>query len=96
MMNVIASATLVSLLGIAPAFATPRTSAVFPAVAPDGALVQVQNRPDWDGDRRRDRDHYRPGHRYDRAPGHWHRYHSRPHDWRRRGCIIVGPVWFCP
>ncbi|MBN9075239.1 MAG: hypothetical protein J0H84_03380 [Rhizobiales bacterium] len=43
-----------------------------------------------------DRRHYRPGSRYDRAPHGWHRYRHRPHDWRTRGCIVVGPLWFCP
>jgi hypothetical protein len=40
--------------------------------------------------------HYRPGHHYRYAPHGWHRYHYRPRDWRTRGCIIVGPIWFCP
>jgi hypothetical protein len=45
------------------------------------------------------RDHYR-GHRrhyrgHDRYRG-WHRYHSRPYNWRARGCAVVGPIWFCP
>lgn len=26
----------------------------------------------------------------------WHRYSHRPHNWRSRGCVIVGPIWFCP
>lgn len=39
---------------------------------------------------------YRPGYRYRSAPRGWHRYHARPRDWRSRGCVIVGPVWFCP
>lgn len=39
---------------------------------------------------------YRAGHRYRSAPHGWHRYHARPRDWNRRGCIMVGPVWFCP
>lgn len=33
-------------------------------------------------------------HRYDRYRG-WHRYHSRPHNWRSRGCVAIGPIWFC-
>lgn len=40
--------------------------------------------------------HYRAGQRYRSAPRGWHRYHARPRDWQRRGCVIVGPVWFCP
>lgn len=39
---------------------------------------------------------YRAGHRYKSAPRGWRRYSARPGDWQRRGCIIVGPVWFCP
>jgi hypothetical protein len=40
--------------------------------------------------------HYRPGGRYRTAPHGWHRYGARPSNWQRRGCVIVGPVWFCP
>jgi hypothetical protein len=37
-----------------------------------------------------------PGSRYSKAPPSWHRYKQRPGNWRTRGCIIVGPIWFCP
>jgi len=45
-----------------------------------------------------DRHHsrYHAGGHYRSAPHGWHRYHSRPGDWRTRGCILVGPLWFCP
>lgn len=39
---------------------------------------------------------YRPGYRYRSAPRGWHGYYSRPAYWRTRGCVIVGPLWFCP
>jgi hypothetical protein len=39
---------------------------------------------------------YRAGSRYRSAPHGWHRYNARPRDWRTRGCVIVGPLWFCP
>jgi Ni/Co efflux regulator RcnB len=39
---------------------------------------------------------WNPGHRYDRSPPGWRQYKARPYDWQRRGCVIVGPVWFCP
>lgn len=26
----------------------------------------------------------------------WNRYNSRPYSWRSRGCVAVGPIWFCP
>jgi hypothetical protein len=28
--------------------------------------------------------------------GGWNRYHSRPSRWQTRGCVAIGPVWFCP
>jgi len=39
---------------------------------------------------------YRPGGHYRHAPGNWHRYDKRPGDWHTRGCIVVGPIWWCP
>ncbi len=42
------------------------------------------------------RNKYRAGGRYNKAPGNWHRYDKRPGDWQHRGCIIVGPIWWCP
>ncbi len=42
------------------------------------------------------RQKYRAGGRYNRAPSNWHRYDNRPGDWQRRGCVIVGPIWWCP
>jgi len=39
---------------------------------------------------------YVAGHRYRSAPHGWHRYGRRPGDWRTRGCILAGPIWFCP
>jgi hypothetical protein len=27
---------------------------------------------------------------------HWRRYHARPSNWEARGCIVVGPIWYCP
>ncbi|EJW11338.1 hypothetical protein A33M_3234 [Rhodovulum sp. PH10] len=77
------------------------------AGAAGAAVVDVQWRPDrdgrYDGRRGPDRRDFRRDHR--RGPvyrGHrgpprgWHRYSRRPGDWRRRGCMQVGPVWFCP
>lgn len=47
---------------------------------------------------RHDRRHYDRRHydrRYDKYRG-WHRYDKRPYGWRQRGCVVVGPIWFCP
>jgi hypothetical protein len=42
------------------------------------------------------RGRYHPGRRYRHAPYGYRRYSSRPYNWRSRGCVIVGPLWFCP
>lgn len=39
---------------------------------------------------------YVPGRRYSAPPHGWRRYGARPGDWRTRGCVMVGPLWFCP
>jgi hypothetical protein len=33
--------------------------------------------------------------RYQQYSG-WHRYSHRPSRWSNRGCVAVGPIWFCP
>lgn len=35
------------------------------------------------------------GERHPRYHG-WYRYHARPYNWNTRGCVAIGPVWFCP
>ena len=61
--------------------------------------VQVQHlerRRVYRGVYRQERDHrYTAGRRYNRAPSHYRRYAYRPYNWQSRGCILVGPVWFC-
>ncbi|SFV38714.1 hypothetical protein SAMN04488557_3811 [Hyphomicrobium facile] len=66
-------------------------------VAASTAIQQVDYRNDH-------RNNYRNNHkrkyyhkRHDRHPPKgWHRYHKRPGDWSRRGCMAIGPVWWCP
>jgi hypothetical protein len=42
----------------------------------------------------RDR-HYRG--RYYHGGRYWgRRYYYRPYNWEALGCIVVGPVWYCP
>jgi hypothetical protein len=54
-----------------------------------------KERHHWRRDRHRD--HWRGGHWRRHGPPHgWRRYHSRPWDWRQRGCAMFGPIWFCP
>lgn len=45
-------------------------------------------------ERRWDRRDWRQDRRYYRYRN-WNRYGYRPYNWRSRGCVAVGPVWFC-
>lgn len=96
------SAALLGLASLTPAAAAPASSAAGAGLASGKAgIVDVQYKgkrdgKDWDGDGHKHRHGYRPGGRYKRAPHGWHRHSHRPRDWRTRGCIAVGPVWFCP
>lgn len=75
-----------------------------PAVAPAGlkqldaeGVTEVQAKRKGDArPRRHSKRRYVPGRRYRTAPPGYRRYSTRPYDWQRRGCIIVGPLWFCP
>ena len=105
MIKTIAAATAISLMAATSAMSAPATQTVPTTQTLQhnlGAsnLVEVQ-RYTW-RDRRFRRGHdarryaYRPGYRYRSAPSHWQRYAYRPYGWQTRGCITVGPVWFCP
>jgi len=91
-----ASVLLVAGIGSASAAALPKSD--FSGASASG-IVEVQHR-DRDRHNRARRPapppRWVPGRRYDRSPPGWHRQHRRPGDWRRRGCVTVGPVWFCP
>ncbi|MGE3993268.1 hypothetical protein [Pseudorhodoplanes sp.] len=80
-----------------PASALPSSAAKNLDYTTDSAVVLAQYKH-YRNDRHRNvrRHHYRPGGRYHSAPHGWRRYGSRPRDWQTRGCVIVGPVWFCP
>ena len=69
--------------------------------------VQFEIGRDWrNGGDRSDRRHmrrhwdsrgeWRGSHRFRHAPPGWRRHSSRPWNWRARGCVAIGPAWFCP
>lgn len=96
-MKAIYFAAALSMSGFAlaavPASAAPVAPVAIAATQPSLLNVQYSHRDDRRDDRHRPR--YVPGHRYKSAPHGWHRYDRRPRDWNRRGCVMVGPVWFC-
>ena len=41
--------------------------------------------------------HGHHGGRYYHGGRYWgHRYIYRPYGWQTLGCVLVGPVWYCP
>ncbi len=98
MIKVLIPAVVASLIALSSAQALPASAAADGARTSNApALTLIDDR---DG-ARRDNDHRRPqftpGRRYKEAPSGWNRHGSRrPGDWRTRGCIMVGPIWFCP
>jgi hypothetical protein len=103
MIKYLLPAAVASLLFCSPASAAPvsapATSGITSSTA-SGVIEVRDHRRVHRGHRhyrhRHYRGHYRAGHRYRRAPYGYRRYHSRPWNWRSRGCVIVGPLWFCP
>lgn len=97
-------ALLLSAAMLAPAGALPGKLVEAAQVAP--MQMNVADRDSRAGDRDgryRDRDFRHRGDRYygrgyarRGPPPGWRRYGSRPRDWRTRGCLEIGPAWFCP
>lgn len=90
------SAAFLGALSMSPASAATALapSAVKAATQQVGGVELIQ-RKKYRG-KRGYRSRYRAGGRYRSAPRGWRRYDRRPSYWRTRGCVIVGPVWFCP
>ena len=96
----------IALLAVLPssgAFASPASASTAAVSTPVIAPIQLvdMRRHDHRGPRhgnkhRRGKPHFTPGGRYRSAPHGWRSYRARPRDWRTRGCIVVGPAWFCP
>lgn len=84
-------------IGSSAASAAPAATSVVGLSQSQNGIQLVRDRR---GDRHYNRRHYRGryGHHrggYDRYRG-WHRYHHRPRGWRTLGCVLVGPIWYCP
>ena len=95
MLKALLPAAIASILFASSAWAAPPASTLTGLTQSTTAdVIQVQRER---AHRHRTHRHsHRAGRRYRNAPRGWHRHSRRPHDWSRRGCIIVGPVWFCP
>lgn len=102
-MKILIAALGASTLLAGAALAAPVSSSVahqsFNIQSLNGSVIDIQDRRghrDGRRDGRPRRHRFAPGPRHRAAPRGWRRHGRRPHDWRTRGCIVVGPVWFCP
>lgn len=106
-LTLLASALALSIFSLSPASAAPAASGLQLGAQPSviqAQFYQPQQRaaprragpPRHAAPRRGPPPRYVPGRRYDSPPRGYRRYDRRPGDWNRRGCIMVGPVWFCP
>ena len=94
-------AAIVAVLAM-PAVAAPTMVPKGLTAAAPSAIQTVA----WQGSPRRDQPKWAPQRRwtppaarmqpYRSGPRGWHRYYSRPWNWRYRGCTQIGPLWFCP
>ena len=103
MFKILTPAAAAIALSLAAFSSLPASASVAPALlakpAAEAGIVKVQNRDRVRRKQIRRRSFNRgfhAGSRHRNAPRGWRRYDRRPGDWRTRGCIIVGPVWFCP
>lgn len=86
----VASATPASQAAKAGAVSAERDAGVHTADYKDRRRMLHKRDGGWHrGHRHWNNDRYR-------AYRGWHRYSSRPYGWRGRGCVSVGPIWFCP
>lgn len=97
------SAALLGVMSLSPASALPSSPAAGTATAQSPSVDMIAHKPGhppkkYYGSKKYygPKHQFRPGGRYSHAPKGWHRHSKRPAYWQTRGCIAVGPVWFCP
>ncbi len=78
------------------ASAAPLSSAAGVTKAAPSVVEQVRDRDGMNDrwERRHARRDWRSDRRYYRYRS-WNRYESRPYNYRSRGCVAAGPLWFC-
>ena len=91
MMKVITVAAALSLMACAgaSAFSIPKSQ----IDAPSSDLIQVGKKHHG---KHYNKHHNAYRHGYKHPPRGWRSYSSRPVFWERRGCLLIGPGWYCP
>ena len=96
MMKVIVTAVGFSFLVCTGASALPAPKSQL--ATPSSDLVEVGKKHDYKkhGYKRGHYKHDAYKHAYKHPPKGWRSYSSRPIFWERRGCLLIGPGWYCP
>jgi hypothetical protein len=96
MIKSVLAASVVSLGVVSAAFALPAHVAA-PSPANPADILQVKKdwkHDDWKHDNWK---HSNNWHKYNKNKySGWRSYSYRPYGWANRGCVVVGPLWYCP
>jgi hypothetical protein len=95
MIKTILAATVLALGVVSAAQAVTIKPSASPNLSASSDLVEV-GKKSYNRGHKYHRGKYHPGRKYHRAPKGWRSYSYRPYGWQARGCIVAGPLWFCP
>ena len=94
------TATALSFAVGTAAWALPVSQTALPLNPSD--LIQVGQKNNHDNHNNHNHNHnnhnnHNHGGKYYYGNRYWgHRYNVRPYNWQGLGCVLVGPVWYCP
>lgn len=95
MIKSILAAAILSLGVVSVALAFTPSPATSPQLSVASDVLQVKYKG-YKGHKYNKYNKYKNSHRYSHAPKGWRSYNYRPYRWAHRGCVIIGPVWYCP
>ena len=102
MMKALVAAAALSLLVVSGASASPVALGKQLSNASTSDLQQIGERKKYGKSYKHKNKKYGDWHkgkkygRYGGPPPGWRSYSYRPWGWERRGCLLIGPVWYCP
>ena len=90
------TATALSFAVGTAAWALPVSQTALPLNPSDLIQVGQKNKHDNHNNHNNYNNHNHGG-KYYYGNRYWgHRYNVRPYNWQGLGCVLVGPVWYCP
>ena len=98
------TATALSFAVGTAAWALPVSQTALPLNPSDLIQVGQKNKHDNHNNHNHNHNHnnhnnhnHNHGGKYYYGNRYWgHRYNVRPYNWQGLGCVLVGPVWYCP